>query len=315
MTTATARTADSSGREPRTLGELEDLLRSVANGVTLVGVTILATVAAAIIERWNQGNRRLDEIAVQRYRRDMDADRWIADGAVGFGVFEGDVAVGDGQHRFAAQVASGKSQRYNLRVFTAHEAFADFVLTVDGGKNRSLADELLIFGVAGAPGAAALFERVTNAMQSFLGARPTRLSKQERMDFARRYVKPMKYALGLPKRTFKAHVLAAIVFAYAKRSKDVEELVAQLISGADLAGGSPALKLKNALGDLNDAGDARAKDRAMGLTLRAINDATTGKKTTTLYKAQADGRPVHEAITALVSAAAADAWTERQKRR
>lgn len=295
---------------PTNLTSMETVLRGV---VGTGRVLITPEVAEQILEHWNasNGNRRLDEITVQRYRRDMDADRWIPGSVLAFGLFEDGMKLGDGQHRLKAQVVSKTSQEYGVRAFTEPEEFSAFVLTIDAGKARSLADQLRIFGVADSPGAASVFERVTNAMQLFLGERPSRQSKQERMDFATKYAPQIRYVLALPKREFKAHLLAAIVFARAKYPRETEALIAQVISGADLAPGSPALELSKAKVLWNEASLAAEKDRAVGMMMRVLFDGVRGKAKSSARKVAGNSSRVFEAIQAFCGAEVASQWTER----
>jgi hypothetical protein len=282
--------------------------------VPAIIVTVTPALAKDIIEHMNDGNRRLNEIDVQRYRRDMDAGKWARDTVIGFGIFDGKIHFGDGQHRMFAQLASGTTQRYLAKVFSDRDEYQVYVLTVDGGRNRSLADQLKIFGISESSGDCKRFEAITNQMQAFVGTRPSRASKAERMEFAMGYVKPIRYVLGLPPRTFKAHLLAAIAFAHTKRARDVENFIGHVISGANLEVGSPALKLLQAVPDLNDAKDAKRKDRALGFVIRAIYDGITGRGKTAIFKAEAGSALNRTAIGALVSVDVADAWIERQKR-
>lgn len=295
--------------EPTTLDELEGILRRGRD----VMVAIAPAIAAQLKEKWNEGNRRLDEVTVQRYRRDMESNRWLRDGEIGFGVLaDKPTSLGNGQHRMAAQVASGTTQSYHARVFSDPDEFALYVLTVDGGKNRTLADELRIFGIADNSQSAQRYERTVNAMHAFVGARSCRLSKPERFDFALRYQKSVKYALGLPNKTFKAHLLAAIALAHTKRRSEVEDLIAHVISGEMLQAG-PALTIMKALPDFNEARKGSQKDRAMGLLLRAIYDGVRGKQRTSVEHVKSDSVPMREAITALVSSEAADGWIKRME--
>jgi hypothetical protein len=297
---------------PKTIADLETLLRL---GQDIARIEITAPIAAQILEKWNDGNRRLDQITVQRYRRDMEASpsKWLADGEIGFGALLEGTELGNGQHRMAAQVASGTTQRYHARVFTDSDQYGVYVLTSDGGRGRSLADHLKVFGITSSPGDSAAFEQVVNSMQAFLGAKPGRLSKQERMDFALPRVKEVRYALALPKKQFKAHVRAAIAFAYGKRPKPVDEMISRVISGADLRQSSPELVFSKALDELNSARGVKEKDRAMGRTVRAIYDGITGAKRTAVSRAAFNSDAMIRAITELVSKAAAEAWLERHQ--
>lgn len=301
-------------QSPATLAEFETLLRALRSSKQSGGATALvclrAAVAADILAKWNDGNRRLDEVSVQRYRRDMDAGRWQSGREVCFGIFDA-CAVGDGQHRFAAQVASGTDQTYTVRVFDDHEAFALYTATIDSGRIRSLADLLRIFGIAESSAAAATFERVVNAMHAFTGARAGRLSKQERLDFANRYIVPIRYVLHLPRRDFKAHVLAAIAFAYHKHPDAVEAFVASVTSGANLPARSPALLFTKSIADMNAARNAGAKDRAMAKTLRLIHDGISSHKKTVGPQLRLTGDPTLRAVAAMVSKKVADDYAAR----
>lgn len=299
---------------PATLAELESTLRAMgeaqqSGGATSL-LTIRASVAADILAHWNDGNRRLDEIAVQRYRRDMESRRWQLGRETAFGVFD-NCAVADGQHRFAAQVASGTDQTYNVRVLSDSKTFELYAATIDSGRVRSLADILRIFGVAESTSSATTFERVVNAMHAFTGAKSGRLSKQERMEFANRYVAPIRYVLRLNRRDFKAHVLAAIAFAYAKQPNAVESFIASVTAGANLPARSPALVLAKALPEMNAARDGIAKDRAMAKALRLIHDGISPSVTKASERLRITGDTTVRAISELVSKSTADSYAAR----
>jgi hypothetical protein len=299
-------------KSPRDLDGMYEALQQVRGDGR---VLITAKLADAILTQWNEGNRRRDEIAVQRYRRDMDAGRWLAGSVLAFGLLDDGCRLGDGQHRLAAQVASKTDQEYLVRAFTSREEFAAFVLTIDAGKARTLGDQLRIFELADTPGNAAAYERIVNAMQNFAGNRATRLSRQERMDFASQYIPQIKWALALPKREFKAHLLAVLVYAHAKHQRAIEALIAQVISGADLTTGSPALAISKAKVGWNDASNALDKERAMGLMMRVLYDAVAGRARTAAFHVPANSSRVAEAITHFVGAEAAEVFNIRQASR
>jgi hypothetical protein len=294
---------------PASLEELEALLRREKD---LHGVTIIAGVAKAILEHWNNGNRRIDQVAVQRYRRDQEAGRWLQDGEIGFGVFADSITLGDGQHRLQTQVITGLAQRYFIRVVGDPGDFGMYVMTRDAGKGRTIADMLGIFGIA--PANASTFERIINAMQSFYGTKAQVFSRQERIDFARDHVASVRYVLGLPRRRFKAHLLAAIALAYGK-APGIQDTIAAVVAGTGLSAGTPAHVLSQSLAELNDAKDAKSKDRAMGMVLRVLHDGLLGRRRSAVTKVQADSTHVREGIGALVSKAAAEAWIERQTKK
>ncbi|HEU4728410.1 MAG TPA: hypothetical protein VFT22_10985 [Kofleriaceae bacterium] len=293
----------------RTIEQFEELVR---RGRDIHRAVFTSKVVGEIRQRFNAGNRRYDEITAQKYRRDMEAGRWMPDREVGFGVIDGRIQIGNGQHRFGGQAASGTDQRYTVRVFTDPDDFALYVITCDAGRVRTLADYLSLFGVAPNSGAAALFQRIVNAMQTFVGERPTRLSPQERMDFSLQYAKSIKYVLGLPRRDFKAHLLAAIALAHARRKDAVAEFIGRVTVGADLAIGSPELELKTHLPAMNATNVAKEKDRAMGRLLRVIFDAVEGKRRTFIHQTKPESQVMRDAIAALTSREIADMWVARQ---
>lgn len=296
---------------PRDLNEFEALLRRGRD----VYVYITAALASAILAAWNGGNRRLDEIRVQALKRDMSGGRWVDGEPIGLGVFAEGIQLGDGQHRLRAQIASNTDQTYHVRVFTDETEYGVFIATRDSGKPRSLADLLGILGVADGTGAAQAFERITNAMQTFLGATPGHLSRQERLDFAFKHAKEIRYVLGLPSRRFRPHVLAAIAIAFGKQAKPVSDFMAQVISGADLATGSPALEFGKALPELNDPKGAREKDRTMGVVMRVIHDGIMGRRKSTINsRLYTSGSPIVVAIEEFAGSKVAKAWVERNAR-
>lgn len=296
-------------QDPRDIAEFEAVIRTFPDGAA-APVQVSAALASEIVGRWNTGNRRLDQVAVARYARDMRESRWQADREIAFGVMDDGIRLGDGQHRLCAQGQSSTAQRYIVRVFTDADEFSRYVLTVDGGKARTLANQFSIFGVADGSGAAQRIERVCNAMQTFLGQRPSTLSMQERMDFAIGHQPSLKFVLSLPHRQFKAHVLAAIAIAHGKKKKLVESFVEELVGAPELKG--PALVLSRSLPDLNAAPNAKEKDRATAIVLRVLWDVCSGRSKTTVAKAQLAG-PVLEAVVGFCGRDVADKFLVRMK--
>lgn len=296
---------------PRNLAELEHLLRRGNDFYCAV----LPLVAEAVLSAWNGGNRRIDEVRVQALKRDQVAGRWLAGEVIGFGISADSIQLGDGQHRLRAQVASGTEQIYRVRCFADETDFAQFVITRDSGKVRTLTDLIAILGITEGSGAAGLFERVANAIQTFKGAAPARMTKQERLDFAYAHAAEIRYVLSLPTRSFRAHTLAAVAIAHRKHPKPVVEFLAKVISGADLPSGSPALELSKALPDLNCARSAKDKDRAIGVALRVIHDGIRGKRKSTVQSLlRTANSPVVAAIAEFAGADVATVWVERNAR-
>lgn len=297
---------------PRTLADFEALLRRDRDFT----VSLSAKIVNEALLEWNKSNRPVDQVRVQAYKRDQNDGRWLAGETIGMGVFHDSIQIGDGQHRWLAQVASGTEQVYRIRIFTDETEFALFVVTRDCGKIRSLADLFTVLHVTEGTGAAQAFERITNSMQAFYGATPHRLSRQERLDFAEKHAKEIKYALSLPTKQFRAHVLGAVAIAYGKHPKLVGEFIGSVISGADLPAKSPALELSKALPGLNESRSPREKDRAIGVVMRVIHDGIRGKKKTTVQSLlRTDSSPIVAAIAEFAGASVAKAWVERNDRR
>lgn len=291
---------------PSELSDLEHVLRS-AKVQTLTDVTISASVAAEVIEKWGAGNRRLDTLAVRRYQNDMENRKWQAGTTIGFGVFDNQIQIGDGQHRLHAQVKSSTPQSYTVRVFKDAEDFDLFVRTVDGGKVRSLSDLFTVLEIVGKEPTANA-QGITNAMIRFNGLRPSTMSSQEKVAFATNYLKSLKFASGLSRKRFKSHIAAAIALCHNKNSRPVSDFVDEVVVGAGLVHGSPAHVFHMGLSDLNASRD---KERAMVLTMRVVYDGIRKKTRSSVKKVRRNSQVLHEVISAFVSKDVADIWVAK----
>lgn len=274
--------------------------------------TLSWEVAHAILAAWNEGNRPLRELRVQRHRRAMERGKFQAGHVIGFGLLNGQVRVGDGQHRMAAQVITKTSQTYRVRVFASDVEFNLFVMACDpAGGARTLGDILTILNVCAAS-AAPRFERVINAIVGFYGQTRSRQTMDERTAEAARFATPIKYVLGLPQKQFKAHVLAAIALVHMKHGVKVEKFIADVISGKEARG--ITLDFIRALPEFNAARTAADKDRVMGVVMRVLYDAIKGRaRSTTRTGGGLEGNAYHESIADVCGWDVADAWIGRRK--
>lgn len=260
--------------------ELASALSHVGNGSVLIA-DITARCAAQIVDAengWNMGNRRLEEPLVDKFKRDMDRDEFLDMSDLFVGSDGPLMKLGDGQHRLSAQARSGKTIRYVVKFYSNPADFAQAVTKVDCGKPRTKADLVKVLGMNDA--AFQQYERIVSAMLKFEGKRASRLTNVEWISYSEKFSKSIKWALSLPWRQFKAHVLAALVFAHAKSKTVAEQTIAQVISGVNLTADSPPLVLKNQLAMLNEAKNDETRFRSMVFVMRAMNDARSGRGTT-----------------------------------
>lgn len=295
-------------------GELRGFLHS-KKSVVLTDFSISARLAGEIVANeggWNQENRRLVEIFVQKYKRDMDRGDWQPNSTIILGLFDdATVLLGDGQHRLVAQSRSGKSQKYILKLYRDRQDFSDAVTTVDAGKARSLSDLATILGLT--TGSAQAFERTVNAMQMFHGDKPSRNTNQERLKFAAQYTRSLQYVHSLRTREFKAHLLAAIALAHAREPKVVEALIADVIRKSGLVDGSPAHALVQNLADMNAAPNWAAKQHAMVAVLRVCNDSRLRRTKSVVSRMRANAPHTFGAIAYFTNDSIATAYAGSKK--
>lgn len=229
---------------------------------------------------WNKGNRRLQEVVVDRFLRDINQDEFLplSDLIIGLDPETMQMQLGDGQHRLTAQSRSGKTLRFVIKYYSEPADYAEAVTKVDCGKPRTKADLVKVLGLNESSFQA--YERIVSAMLKFDGRRASSMTNTEWISYSETYSKSLKWALGHPQRTFRSHMLAAMVFAHAKSKQATEQLIAATISGAGLAEGAPPLTLKNALPALNDAKNDEQRIRSMIFFLRVADDFRRGKTST-----------------------------------
>lgn len=299
-----------------TLDELKAILGATDvphnSGGGMVGIEISASLAGEIFKHCNQGNRKFFEVDKEKYMRDMKSGEWLPGRVVGFFYDGKKLQLGDGQHGFAAQRDAGIPMFYWGRVFNEQSEFDKFVSTVDIGRARTIPDLLTLIGVTKTSGSAQDLSRIINAMISFLGIKPSSMSPSERIKWAERRLPALQYALGLPKRAFKAHLLGCIAFAYTRHPESVTQFVGRVVSGANLEPNSPALVFAKAMKDWNDARKAADKDRVMGIAMRVIFDGITNAPRSNANRVQSSR--VGEAISYLVSPADSEKWVTRRER-
>jgi len=297
------------------LNQLEHLLRSQETSTPITDVALSAAAAREIIEKWGKGNRPVSDVTVQKYKGDMENNRWRSHSPIGFGVFPDKIQIGDGQHRLIAQDKSSTTQVYSVQAFSDSDEFEVFVKTVDSGKPRKLSDLFSILETF-PPNQSARAQAITNFMMKFSDIKLTTESQQDKVDYATSHLKAIRFASSLNSKEFQSHVAAAIAIAHKKHQRVVEAFVDAVHSGVGLAAGSPALVFKNALNDLNcialtNKKEVKPRDRAMAVTLRVIYDHARNKKTSHVKKTRTDSKYLHEVITYFISSDVADQYLAR----
>jgi hypothetical protein len=284
-----------------TRDELGAFLINLSNGAVVANVDITARCADQIIadDGWNVGNRRVHEVSVQKFKRDMDTGNWVDNlTPIMLGYVNNQWRIGDGQHRLNAQARSGKTLRYVVKFYTDFDDYSAAAAKVDAGRARSRADLVKILGLSET--SFQHFERITNAMMKFEGRPATASSNHEWLQYANDHIASLTWAVGLPTRLFKAHVLAALTFAHAKSRSSTMALIDNTISGAGLTAGAPALVLKNGLSVLNEARRDAEKTQAIIRVLRICDDARRGRAQSALKSRKASPSTI-DAVAYFVS--------------
>lgn len=312
---------------PTTTDELAELL---AGDHDMVTVTISPELAQGVLDAWRQAptvatsgtNRKLQKAKVAKFAKDQRAGDFEDGREIIFGVFDdGTVLLGDGQHRLSAQVQSGATASYCATIARTRDHFNQLVTkVVDQGGARSSADIISIDGEVPLPHSP-LAASILVAMVRFAGF-GNQLTHSERIRYFKQHGSEIRHVLELVTATrpmrFRAHVLAALAFAYRKFPEATDLLIEAVMgSGAEMADGIE-LEFRNAVPLFNQSKQAKSKDRDMGRVLRVIYDAhedlqSNGRNG--VYKIAGDRRAIRVGIEAVLGQEIADAWAKRNSRK
>lgn len=109
-------------------------------GVEAYLIEVTPELAAELLELNTKGQRRMSDLAVEKYATDMLVDAWVFNGAAVLITDENELI--DGQHRLKAIIDSGEPQILLL----VRGVSKDAMETVDTNRRRSYADMLYMKG-------------------------------------------------------------------------------------------------------------------------------------------------------------------------
>lgn len=282
----TAPRSDRNTLRPSTLEQLTDQLLGEAipnRGRALVQIIVSAALANALVGQCNLGNRPVRPNMRLQFATAMNEDRW-GDSNLIFGVIDGSVQIGDGQHRLMAQADTGTTQNYAAWVYTDADEFKAAVRRVDSrGSARSVADLLVINGNLSQQKARTA-ETVANFMMQFDGTvQPRRAPDLEsRFAYCETRVPGLEFAIASTAKQvgFKPWARAAIAFAYGKERKATTEFVERIVSKENLRAGMPEHTFLKQQDKLMAAKSPADKRRACAVVLRLIHESAIGSRTT-----------------------------------
>lgn len=210
-------------------------------GVTSQIEVISPELAAEWLEG-NTGNRRLDNLTIDKYTHTMRTGGWKVNGEAI--KFSQSGRLLDGQHRLLACQRSGVP----LTAFVVRGLPDEVVATIDDGKKRTGANALTIAGYKNTHYLSTMIDTVYRYDHGMPAA--TALANQTRLDAITHYPE-LPDAVGIAARctvTFKhfpAGMFAALCTLFADADKvKAQEFVDKFIDGTDLHEGDPVLALR-----------------------------------------------------------------------
>lgn len=224
--------------------------------ITTKRVLVTPEIAQGMLDKVPEHQRSLSEALVSAYAGEMRLHRW-RENAETIKIDE-DGNLLDGQHRLSAIVKSGESQ-YML---IARGVDAAVFGTIDVGRKRTPGD---IFGIAGweNPAKAAAITRMINSCEhshrnGTIGIR--KLPPDQFLLYANKHRKEVEIGIDIMNEVRKTMTPAASIggaLAYLHRFAEdaAREFTIQVVEGANLAGDSPALVLRNRLREIEGAGE------------------------------------------------------------
>lgn len=255
---------------------LESQIANSQDGIISMVVDLTPALARALLNR-NAGNRKISDICVTAYARDIAAGAWTLNGEPV--IVSRDGKMNDGQHRCEAVVAADKT----IPVLMVFGIDRDTRTTVDQGRARTAGDFLSMrgFGNVNQLGAAASFAwRYVSHNRLADGSR-LRPTKSEVLAFVADNPELVASLEFVQRKgavmTGGYSLLGFIHWALWKAGGRLEAdlFIHTLIDGTNLGAGDPLLYVRNRL--INERGRMRANDKAE-LIFKAWNGWRTGKK-------------------------------------
>jgi hypothetical protein len=237
--------------------------------------SVWADVTPAMAKRWlenNFRNRPLVEDVVAAYARDMVNGVWVPTHQ-GIAFSDKDELI-DGQHRLHAIVRSGVTIRMMVTFGIPAKIEGSEMTTmdaVDRGRTRSVADQLKI--QHGLDNGSIIAAVCTSLGYMCYGERTRRLSVGQALEIYRAFENPIQWVIVHRPRAHGLRatgVLAGFSFALAvdpsfvDGSTGVSIMFENLVSGENLAQGSPILALRNFL--ISDQAKLLTRSNDRGLT-------------------------------------------------
>jgi hypothetical protein len=236
----------------------ESLFRAIEGGEAVMQ-DITPALALALLRR-NQNNRTVTPYMVESFRRDMVAGAWrVNNQGIGLGR---DGGLYDGQHRLLAVVAA----EVTVRMLVVRCLDESSRATIDMGRARRVGDVLRMFDGEESGTRVVTWVR---ALELVHGRKIVVMSTHATRAEVRRYRRSIDWMLanGPRNRPYnRALIVAALLYAHHVLGETIEPFIEGYARGAGLAPGSPALVLRNFVGERLRLRD----DRDRGVALKVL---------------------------------------------
>jgi len=248
------------------------------------------------LETVNTNNRKVSDVHVRRFSRDMTEGKWrLKHEAI---AFDSDGTLIDGQHRLWAIVESGVS----VETFVWHNVDPASMIVIGGGKTRSMADILNIAGENGDVG----HHRLA-ALRAMLGGfgNPPLLSSSETSEALRRHHDAIEFALAqLPTVVSARGVNTATTRAVVARSyysvdhTTLKDFCRKLTTGIVTSADEGMVVLLRQHLQENRGSSYSQRMQRYGKVQRALSAWLKGENPTRLYPASGEQFPLPEEVRA-----------------
>ena len=248
------------------------------------------------LETVNTNNRKVSDVHVRRFARDMTEGKWrLTHEAI---AFDSGGTLIDGQHRLWAIVESGVS----VETFVWHNVDPASMIVIGGGKTRSMADILNIAGENGDVG----HHRLA-ALRAMLGGfgNPPLLSSSETSEALRRHHDAIEFALAqLPTVVSARGVNTATTRAVVARSyysvdhTTLKDFCRKLTTGIVTSADEGMVVLLRQHLQENRGSSYSQRMQRYGKVQRALSAWLKGENPTRLYPASGEQFPLPEEVRA-----------------
>lgn len=254
---------------------LDEEVKKARKGVTTQVVELTPALARVLMDR-NPKNRKISDLVVESYTRDIEHGKWRFNGEAL--IIADDGTLNDGQHRCSAVIAADKPVMATLVIGVERDSRA----TLDQGRTRTVGDYLAMEGYVNTNqlGAAASFvfqHQARGYLAKGGSGKPTKSEVMALIDLNPSLVQSVAQVQVKGAAAYGGQSMLAFchwTFWQASDRASADDFIRKLTEGAGLLARDPILYLRNRL--VNERGRLRPNDKAE-LIFRAWNASRRGE--------------------------------------